>query len=296
MTTETNTNTGEETETKQVGLPDGVKPSDTDQPVRDAGAPKGHKPEEKDTQDAKDSKEDSSSDEESKDKDTDADNKDKSDSDAATDNLDSEEIEYISYGDANADAVVDILKEANIPAQEAFNLFKEAADTGDMSKIDKSVLIEKLGQSKADLVMLGVEKYYTTHIQSVNETVTAVHNEAGGEANYNKVVEWARAKGQTDPEFQKQVDSFNQMFDLNKTAATIAARELVSLYNADDKNSSLSKTIVTGDNAVNTGNAQSEYISRADYLAKLKTAYDKNDNVAINNLRAQRQRSLKFDK
>lgn len=290
MTTDTNTNEG--TEANQTGLPAGVKPEDTDQPVRDAGAPEGHKPEES-------KNEDSASDEETKDKNTDEDSTDKSDADSSDDNDNSEdsseEVEYISYGDANADAVVDILKEGGIPAQDAFNLFKEAAETGDMSTIDKSVLVEKLGKSKADLVMLGVEKYYTTTIQATKDIAAAVYAEAGGEDNYTKVQKWAKEKSDADPEFKTKVDSFNQMFDLNKTAASIAARELVTLYNEDSGNSSLTKNIINGDTAVNTGDVQTSYINRADYLNKMKEAQEKNDHVAIKNLRAQRKSSLKFD-
>jgi len=292
MTTDTNTNTNEGAEANQTGLPAGVKPEDTDQPVRDAGAPEGHKPEES-------KNEDSASDEETKDKNTDEDSTDKSDADSSDDNDNSEdsseEVEYISYGDANADAVVDILKEGGIPAQDAFNLFKEAAETGDMSTIDKSVLVEKLGKSKADLVMLGVEKYYTTTIQATKDIAAAVYAEAGGEDNYTKVQKWAKEKSDADPEFKTKVDSFNQMFDLNKTAASIAARELVTLYNEDSGNSSLTKNIINGDTAVNTGDVQTSYINRADYLNKMKEAQEKNDHVAIKNLRAQRKSSLKFD-
>ena len=292
MTTDTNTNTNEGAEANQTGLPAGVKPEDTDQPVRDAGAPEGHKPEES-------KNEDSASDEETKDKNTDEDSTDKSDADSSDDNDNSEdsseEVEYISYGDANADAVVDILKEGGIPAQDAFNLFKEAAETGDMSTIDKSVLVEKLGKSKADLVMLGVEKYYTTTIQATKDIAAAVYAEAGGEDNYTKVQKWAKEKSDADPEFKTKVDSFNQMFDLNKTAASIAARELVTLYNEDSGNSSLTKNIINSDTAVNTGDVQTSYINRADYLNKMKEAQEKNDHVAIKNLRAQRKSSLKFD-
>lgn len=200
--------------------------------------------------------------------------------------------EYIDYGDANANAVVDILKEAKIPAQEAFMMFKEAADTGDMSKINVSALTEKLGKAKADLVLLGVQTYYATHMAGVKEIIDTVYGEAGGEANYAKVVQWARQKADKDPAFQKQVDKFNQMIDLNSTAAGFAAKELVSLYEKDPGNSSLSKNQMHGDKAATNPDTKGEYISRSDYNVQIKAAYDKNDTHEINRLRNLRKASL----
>lgn len=200
--------------------------------------------------------------------------------------------EYPDYGDANANAVVDILKEAKIPASEAYMMFKEAADTGDFSKIDLANLTAKLGKAKADLVLLGVQTYYTKEMAVAQETVSAVYAETGGEANYAKVVQWARAKADKDPAFQKQVDGFNQMFDLNSTAAAMAAKSLVSLYEADAGNSSLTRTQVRGDSAHTNAEATGEFISRADYNVAIKAAHNKNDNHEINRLRALRRQSL----
>lgn len=202
------------------------------------------------------------------------------------------ESEYMDYGDANANAVVDILREAKIPVQEAHELFKEAVETGDFSKIDAAKLTEKLGKAKADLVLLGVKTYYESATQATKKTVDAVHTEVGGKANYDKVQNWARALSDKDPAFAAKMEGLNAMFDLNTTAAVMAAKELVALYNKDGNNSSLTTKQVNADKAFTTDDSGSEYLSRNDYLAKMKEANAKNDQHEINRLRAQRAASL----
>lgn len=154
------------------------------------------------------------------------------------------------------------------------------------------MLVEKLGQAKADLVLLGVKAYYDTFTQSTKETVTAAYEAVGGEANYKKVQTWAKAQAAKDPAFLARMEGLNQMFDLNKTAAVMAARELASLYEKDSKNSSLTLKQVHGERAVTTNDSTSEHLSRADYLAQVKEAHAKNDMHAVNRLRAQRAASL----
>lgn len=278
------------------GLPPGVTNSDTGEGDRGEGAPqapvinnapppKEPAPEDKAKEEADKRAADEAAAKEAEDK-------AKQEEPAKKDDQPAEELtEYPDYGDDNANAVVAILKDANIPVAEAHTLFKDAIESGDFTKINMATLTEKLGKAKADLVMLGVKSYYTNFTASVKETVTAVHNEVGGEGNFRKVQAWARAMSDKDPAFREKMDGFNQMFDLNKTAAVMAAKELASLYEKDAGNSSLIKKQVHGDRAASSNATDDAYLTRRDYLDKMKVAQDRGDVHEINRLRTLRTQS-----
>jgi hypothetical protein len=199
--------------------------------------------------------------------------------------------EYEDYKDANANAVVEMLKEAKVPVQEAHELFKEAIETGDFSKIDVSKLTEKLGAAKATLVLNGVQTYYNSVTANTKETVNTVYKEVGGEANYKKVQTWARSVAAKDPAFATKMEGYNAMFDLNPTAAVMAAKELVALYEKSGDNSSLNRKQVHGERAHTTQDSTGDHLSRHDYLEQMKVAQAKGDTHEINRLRAQRAAS-----
>jgi len=295
MTQETETTT----DGNDKGLPPGVPASVTDGGNRGDGAPqapvvnnappvKEQTPEEKATAAAKVAEAEAAQLQTDKDAQAALDAK-KAEEEAA----DEAATEYVDYGDANANAVVDMLKEAKIPVAEAHALFKEAIETGDFSKIDVSKLTEKLGQAKATLVLNGVQTYYNTVTANTKKTVEAVYQEVGGEANYKKVQTWARQQAAKDPAFKAKMEGLNQMFDLNQTAAVMAARDLVAAYEKADGNSSLSRKQVHGERSFTNSESTGEYLSRADYLAKVKEAHAKGDMHAVASLRAQRAASHK---
>lgn len=296
MTTETTTTEGNPND---KGLPPGVPASVTDGGNRGDGAPSA--PEVRNTPPAKEptqeEKDAAKANEATAEQPTDNDKAEK-ETTAEVDTEDAEEelTEYPSYGDPRADAVVDILREAKFPVAEANALFKEAIETGDFSKVDVAKLTEKLGKAKTDLVMLGVQAYYNDTAAKTKEIVNAAYDAVGGEANYKKVQAWARQKAEKDSAFKAEVENLNKMFDLNKTAATMAASKLAELYEQDSANSSLMRKQVHGDRAVSTPGAQGEYLGRADYLEQMKIAQAKNDTHEINRLRALRAASLPIKK
>jgi len=157
-----------------------------------------------------------------------------------------------------------------------------------MSKIKVTELVEAVGKEKANLILLGVKDYYNRMTNGVADTVTAVHAEVGGEQNWAKIRDWARAKAAADPAFAKDLAGYNQMFDLNQTAAVMAIQKLRTAYEADGKNSSLVRKQVQGDSAVSTAQSGFEPITRGDYLAKIKEAHARGDEDEIARLRAQR--------
>lgn len=296
MTTETQITEGNQTDPNAKGLPPGVTVEQTGETgnrgdgapkapeVNNAPPPKEQTAEEKASEAAKTAEAQEAEKKAAE---------DKAEEDAEKETAEVEVLqEYPDYGDANANAVVSMLQEAKVTAVEAHELFKDAIATGDFTKINMATLTEKLGKGKADLVLLGVQTYYNTTTAAVKDTVTAVHTEVGGEANYGKIQAWARAKAAKDTGFATQVEGLNAMFDLNKTAALMAARELRALYEKDSGNSSLTTKQVHGDSAATTANSGEGYISRGDYLEQLKKAHEKNDTHEINRLRSQRQSSI----
>lgn len=264
------------------GLPPGVDAKDVDG-SRIAGASKapeetGAKPESVKIDDAEDAKQNPDTPE-----------------DAGVDGSDNDDVntteldDYPDYDDDNANAVVDILRESDITVQEANELFAEAIANGDFTKVNLETLTEKLGKSKANLVMLGVQTYYNTVTANTKEIVNAVYDVAGGEDNFGKVKEWARKKASQDNEFKEQMQNFNAMFDLNKSAAVIAAKELIGMYESAANNSSLVKRQVHGNAAAST--IGSEPLSRDDYLAQVKEAHNKGDYAKVKELQALRRAS-----
>lgn len=204
----------------------------------------------------------------------------------ATD-ADSETIDYVDYGNETANAVVSMLKESKVTAKEADAFFRAAIEADDLSKINVDELTKRVGKEKATLIMVGLKDYYGTITQSTKEVVSAVHSEVGGDKNWDTITAWAREKSKVDTEFAKTVEEYNKMFDLNKTAALFAAKELKAQYEKDPNNSSLVTKQLTGDSAY-SANANFEPLTRAEYLKQTKAAYEKNDFATVASLRQQR--------
>ena len=221
-------------------------------------------------------------------------NKNESDNDEGADQDNEDEVlkEYIDYGDETANSVVAVLQDAEIDPAEAHEWFKDAVESGDMSKIPLDKLQEKLGKEKANLVMLGVKDYYTRTTGAARESAQAVHEVCGGEENWVKVRDWAKARAENDPDFAAQVESYNKMFDLSKVAAQSAAKELVAAYEDDSNNSSLNKKMVQGDSPASVGIGDAT-LTRDDYLKQIKVAEENRDYREANRLRAVRLASKK---
>lgn len=201
--------------------------------------------------------------------------------------------EYVEYNDDVANSVVSIFKEAKMSAKEAHLILEKAVSTGDFNKLDMDLLTQKLGKEKAILVKTGVIDYYTRMNESSTKSANAIYGEVGGEQNWQKVQTWAQKKSVADKGFAAKVESFNKMFSLDAISAGIAARELKTLYEADADNSSLEIKKVEGDGAATDSNSNVEYLSRSDYLTKMKEAQAKGDTREVERLRTQRQASRK---
>lgn len=205
-------------------------------------------------------------------------------------------LEYPVYNDEAADAAVTLLKDAGVTPAEADAFFKEAVETGDINKIDIAGLTAKVGKEKANLILLGAKDFYNRNLASVQESVKAVHDIMGGEDNWNTVVTWARKQAQGSKEFDGQMQEFNKMFNLSKSAATLAARELRTLYEKGSGNKSLGNSIVHGDHTGAGGQLGSEPLSRLEYIEKRKEAERTGNHDEAARLDAQRMATVQRNK
>lgn len=194
--------------------------------------------------------------------------------------------DYELTGDVAADGIIEMFREAEIPVEVSDAIFREAAETGDLSKIDRAKLVEIFGEHKANMVVIAATDYYTRTVGNVQATVTAVHETVGGEKNWNTLIAWANKRAEQDPAFKTQLNEYAGMFEQNKTAATLAAKALREAYDADPKNKSLTTKMVTGNKS--GGDLGSEPLSRNEYLERVKAAHDKGDYQEVARLDAQR--------
>lgn len=198
--------------------------------------------------------------------------------------------EYQEYGHKGADAAVALLKESNVDAGDAAKWFDKVKETGDINDLDFEAMSKEIGNSKAVLVQAAVKDYYESSKQSFQKTADLVIDVIGGQDNLKTLNEWAESKQDSDPSFATKYAELYKMFDLGETSATLAAKELKSMYDNDPSNSSLNKSIVTGD-GVPSGDKQ-ETLNRADYLAKVKIAHSTRDKDEVKRLGAIRYRSM----
>ena len=182
--------------------------------------------------------------------------------------------EFVKIGDPAYDAVIDVLKDSGVSAQEANDMFAKAANSGELKDIDWNAIEAKIGSAKTFLVKSGVEAFYNNKQTAINETVRQTHEIFGGEQNWNKVKAWAQAKEAGDGSFKKKVDSIRALLNEGGQRAEIGARELLRLYNTDGGTKGLNATKLVQGTA--TGNVIGTPLTRADYINELKQAHDRN--------------------
>lgn len=188
--------------------------------------------------------------------------------------------EWLRTGDETADTAIDLARSSGLTKEAAEEVFGKAVESGKLEDVNVLALTEKIGKEKATLVMAGLRDFYNRKVASTAAAVQAVYTEVGGEDKWPALREWAKAHV---PE--RELDGIRSMLDMGGTAAVLAARELVRLYNADPKTSGLNNNLTTGEAAVSTS---SEPLSRAEYLELVKQAYSKGDTAEVQRLNARR--------
>lgn len=205
------------------------------------------------------------------------------------------ELNYPTYNEPNADAIVSSLKAAKIAPEAAAELFREAVQSSDIEKIDRAKLEKALGKDGAELTLLRMEKMFAQKKAYVTEVVTSLHEVMGGKEQLDTVLTWAKERAAADPAFAAEYQEYVQMFDASKVKAKLAAEALKALYQKDPNNSSLGVKMVNGDKAVNVI-ADNAELSRADYLAAVKRANAEGNMKEVERLDAIRLRTMRNNK
>lgn len=197
--------------------------------------------------------------------------------------------DYPDYKDEAANSAVKLLVDAGITIQEADALFRPAVEADDLSKVDVAKLTEKVGKDKATLIMIGLKDFYGRQQAETKKSLSVIYDAVGGEANWALVKAWSVGKSKTDPAHATKVAELNAMFDLNPTAAGIAAKEIRGLYEADPGNKSLQIKMVEGDKTGSSVGVGEKPMTRTEYVAALEAANNKGDHAEMQRLRSVRK-------
>lgn len=143
--------------------------------------------------------------------------------------------------DETGDGVLQMLHDAGVTPEVGRELLLAAAESGDVSKIDRAALIAAVGKARATLIVAGVENFTARRAAAAADLVKLVHEAAGGADAWAKVQPWAASL----PEAERAV--LNKMLDAGGIEASIAVKTLVDKFNADPKNVRLNSKEVRGD-------------------------------------------------
>lgn len=197
---------------------------------------------------------------------------------------------YVDMGDPASQAVVGLLKEANVSPVEANSIFSDAMKSGKLEDIKWDVLEARLGKDKMILAKSGIEQHYN-EVYKVNVATTQkVHEIVGGEDNWKKVASWVKGTEVADPKMKPVFDSIRKGIDAGGRLAELAAQELRSLYEKHPGNNGLgTQNFTQADKTVhNAGDGQG--ITKAVYLDQMKALSARNAPAReIEALRAQRK-------
>jgi len=140
-------------------------------------------------------------------------------------------------GHEGADAALGLLQNAGVTPAEAKTLLFDAVSSGDLSKVDMKALEAKIGVDKAKLVMNGAKEFVKETSDRNTSIIKDISTVAGGDENWTKVAAWAKANMDGDA-----LSEYREMIDSGGAQARFAAGEIVTAYNADDGNSTLTTT------------------------------------------------------
>lgn len=204
-------------------------------------------------------------------------------------------VEYMTYNDPAADAIVGLFKEAGVKPTDATAIFKKAVETGNFKDIDYKGLVDKVGTDRANLIMIGAEAFYSKQVKARDESAKVIYETAGSKEAFDTLKGWALDKEKADPKFKGELDEYRKMINTSPVQAKLAVESLLKAYKADPKTKSLSIKMTEADKSGSTG-SDLKYISRADYINELKVANKKGDQREIGNLNARRIASMQQEK
>lgn len=190
-------------------------------------------------------------------------------------------------GDEVADSVLEMLQNADVTPDEAKALMFDAVQAGDVSKIDVAALEEKVGKTKATLIMAGVTNFVAKKTARNSAIIGEIHAAAGGEENWTTMAAWGK---ENIPE--AELSEYRAMIDTGGAQARFAVGEIAAKYNASDSNTTLPGAKTTPALEGDGGSGKTaRSISRAEYVTELTKAHRGNPTEAVlNEITAARHR------
>ena len=197
-----------------------------------------------------------------------------------------EAAEYEQYDDPRLAACVDILQTANVTVDESNAIFKEAVESGDLSKVDVKALSEKLGDTQATLLMGALSDYFNTTMAAQMSTVKSIKDAFGGDDGWKSVKEWAD-KARAAGNFTEELDAITSLFDKGGKAAMMGVDKLKELYSADP-NTKETPDLTRGDGSGSATGVANPITSVKEYFELLDAAHMKGDKAEIDRINARR--------
>jgi hypothetical protein len=172
-------------------------------------------------------------------------------------------------GSESGNAVLKKLQDSGVKVETAKALLYDAVQSGDPTKIDKAALVAAVGEASANIILTGVDNFVKENRAAVNAVITTLHNEVGGEENWNTLRDWAKANLKPE-EVQEYVD----MIDKGGRQAALAAKDLNARYETAGNTSLVSKQVVPSANQQQQSNDVKPLSSREYFLACEKAQRD----------------------
>lgn len=180
---------------------------------------------------------------------------------------------WIKTHNADADAAIELMEKAGVKPVEGNEIFKDAIESGDMTKVRWDLLEARLGASQARLVRNGIEAYYNNELGEQIKIRDEAFTKVGGEANWKKIQSWAAAKEGKDTAFKGELHGWRNALKIGGFAARAAVEAITSAYEADPKNSGINNAApVRGKAAPNDTGAVGEPLGRAAYFEAVEKA------------------------
>lgn len=251
-------------ENKEVVEPDKVE----DQPSTTTDEPVVEEPVENPTEDNTEP-----ANEEPAEEPTDDPDEPKSEDEEEAEDTEEPDLEYNEYEDPALRQMVKILKGNEIPVEVTNDIFGEAIESGDLSKVKVDLLKEKIGDEDAETVMVMANAYAGGKFAEFAEINKSAYEITGGKANYDNMKAWAQEKEKSDPEFAKEMAEIRTLVDTGSQKAIKAAvTELFDVYKSDP-NTTIEADLTQGDSA--NGKSGIKPISRREHGRLVEEAVKK---------------------
>jgi hypothetical protein len=174
------------------------------------------------------------------------------------------------WGDTGSEvgnSVLGMLQDSGLSTEEAKALLYDGISSGDASKIDMEALTAKVGKNAANIIVSGAKSFIAENAEKNTAIISEVHTTAGSKENWDAVSKWA-----VDNVSESDLEEYRPMIDKGGAAARFAVSELMSSYNKDSNNSTISATTPRAE-ATSVSPPASTAISRAEYVAALTKAH-----------------------